>query len=198
MKQSRPARTTKKTPVRLAITGGIGAGKSEALEAFRRHGAAVLSSDEVVHELYAGDAEVKTALDERFGTTDRGRIAEVVFGDQAELEWLEQLLHPRVRERYATWLDGVDADVAVVEIPLLYETGADALFDAVVVITAPEETRAERRGESVAERSSRLIPDDVKSGKADFTYVNDGPLAGLDAFVQAVLARLRADAESDT
>jgi dephospho-CoA kinase len=197
MKQSRPARTTKKTPVRLAITGGIGAGKSEALEAFRRHGAAVLSSDEVVHELYAGDAEVKAALKERFGTTDRGRIAEVVFGDHAELEWLEQLLHPRVRECYATWLDSVDADVAVVEIPLLYETGADAFFDAVVAITAPEEIRAERRGQSVAERSSRLIPDDVKAGKADFAYVNDSSLEGLDAFVQAVLARLRIDTESD-
>jgi dephospho-CoA kinase len=198
MKQSRPARTTKKTPVRLAITGGIGAGKSEALEAFRRHGAAVLSSDEVVHELYAGDAEVKAALDERFGATDRGRIAEVVFGDPAELAWLEQLLHPRVRESYATWLDDVDADVAVVEIPLLYETGADALFDAVVVITAPEEIRAERRGASVSKRSSRLIPDDVKAGKADFAYVNDGSLEGLDAFVQAVLTRLRIDTKNDT
>ena len=103
-----------------------------------------------------------------------------------------------MRERYATWLDSVDADVAVVEIPLLYETGADALFDAVVVITAPEEIRAARRGETVAERSSRLIPDDVKTGKADFAYVNDGALQGLDAFVQAVLARLRTDTESDT
>jgi dephospho-CoA kinase len=103
-----------------------------------------------------------------------------------------------VRERYATWLDGVDADVAVVEIPLLYETGADALFDAVVVITAPEEIRTERRGEWVAERSSRLISDDVKAGKANFAYVNDGSLEGLDAFAQAVLARLRTDTESDT
>ena len=103
-----------------------------------------------------------------------------------------------MRERYAAWLDSVDADVAVVEIPLLYETGADALFDAVVVITAPEEIRAARRGESVAERSSRLISDDVKAGKADFAYVNDGSLEGLDAFVQAVLARLRTDTESDT
>ena len=120
-----PSRPTSRKPTRLAITGGIGAGKSEALDAFRRHGAAVLSSDEVVHELYAGDAEVRAALEERFGTTDRARIAEVVFADPDELAWLEQLLHPRVRERYAAWLDSVDADVAVVEIPLLYETGAE-------------------------------------------------------------------------
>jgi dephospho-CoA kinase len=88
--------------------------------------------------------------------------------------------------------------VAVVEIPLLYETGADALFDTVVVITAPEDVRAARRGELVAERSPRLMPDDVKAGKADFAYVNDGPLDALDAFVQAVLARLRSDTETDT
>lgn len=84
--------------------------------------------------------------------------------------------------------------MAVVEIPLLYETGADALFDAVVVITAPEEIRAARRGESVAERSSRLLPDAEKVRRADFAYVNDGSLEALDAFVQAVLAQLQVDA----
>ena len=103
-----------------------------------------------------------------------------------------------MRERYAAWLESVDADVAVVEIPLLYETGADALFDAVVVVTAPEEIRAARRGGAVAERSSRLIPDDVKAGRADFAYVNDGSLDSLDGFVQAVLGRLRADTKNDT
>ena len=177
MKQSRPARTTKKTPVRLAITGGIGAGKSEALEAFRRHGAAVLSSDAVVHELYAGDVEVKAALDERFGTTDRGRIAEVVFGDPARARVARAILHPRVRERYATWLESVDADGAVVEIPLLYETGAEALFDA---------GRRDHRagGDSAAApwgiggravaRGSCLTT--KRWASADFAYVNDGAL----------------------
>jgi dephospho-CoA kinase len=171
----------------------VGAGKSEALEAFRRHGAAVLSSDEVVHDLYAEDAEVRTALEQRFGTLDRGRIAELVFADRDELAWLEQLLHPRVRERYAAWLAEVRAPVAVVEIPLLYETGADALFDSVVVITAPEELRTSRSGESVTERSPRLLPDDEKMRRAAYSYVNDGSLAELDAFVQGVLRRLQSD-----
>src|SRR5262245_50638125 len=133
-KATRPKRTTT-TPVRLAVTGGIGAGKSEALEAFRRHGAAVLSSDDVVHELYAKDGRVQAAVEDRFGTTDRARIAQLVFADPDELAWLEQLLHPLVRERYTAWLEHVSASVAVIEIPLLYETGADALFDAVVVVT---------------------------------------------------------------
>jgi dephospho-CoA kinase len=171
----------------------VGAGKSEALEAFRRHGAAVLSSDQVVHDLYGEDAEVRAALEQRFGTLDRGRIAELVFADRDELAWLEQLLHPRVRERYAAWLADVAVPVAVVEIPLLYETGADALFDSVVVITAPEELRTSRSGKSVTERSSRLLPDDEKMRRAAYSYVNDGSLAELDAFVQAVLRRLQSD-----
>ena len=72
------------------------------MRAFARHGAATLSSDDVVHELYASDTEVRTALEQRFGTTDRGRIAEVVFADPSELTWLEQVLHPRVRQRYTS------------------------------------------------------------------------------------------------
>lgn len=176
------------------MTGGIGAGKSEALEAFRRHGAAVLSSDDVVHRLYAEDADVRTALEQRFGTTDRARIGEIVFSDAAQLAWLEGLLHPRVRSAYEAWLEGVDAHVAVVEIPLLYETGAERLFDAVVVITAPSRLRRTRRGSSVDERSPRLIADEEKIRLADFTYVNDGSLAELDTFVQAVLERLQKDA----
>lgn len=99
-----------------------------------------------------------------------------------------------MRARYAAWFEDVDASVAVVEIPLLYETGADALFDAVVVITAPEDVRTARRGESVAERSSRLLLDAEKVRRADFSYVNDGSLEALEAFVQAVLARLQTDA----
>jgi len=152
----------------------------------------VLSSDEVVHRLYAGDPEVQKALDERFGTLDRTRIAEIVFGNRDELVWLEQLLHPRVRREYGNWLDQVDADVAVVEIPLLYETGAESLFDTVVVITAPEGVRRSRGREEtdLDRRSARLIPDDEKVRQADFAYVNDGTLEELDEFVASVLERL--------
>ena len=145
-----------------------------------------------MHELYASDPEVRSALDERFGTTDRARIAETVFRDRSELDWLEQLLHPRVRRRYTEWLAAVDADVAVVEIPLLYETGAEALFDTVVVISAPEELRRSRAGPGVEQRSARLLPDDEKIPRADFAYVNDGTLEQLDAFVAGVLEQLHA------
>ncbi len=136
---------------------------------------------------------MQKALDERFGTFDRARVAEIVFGSPGELAWLEQLLHPRVRRDYREWLDQVDADVAAVEIPLLYETGAESLFDTVVVITAPEEVRRSRgRDETdLDRRSARLIPDDEKVRRADFAYVNDGTLEELDEFVASVLERLR-------
>jgi dephospho-CoA kinase len=153
----------------------------------------VCSSDRIVHELIGGDPEVRAELEARFGTTDRARIGAVVFADRGELEWLEQLLHPRVRREYGAWLERLDdsVDVAVVEIPLLYETGGEQLFDAVVVVTAPEETRQARVGEKVAERSGRLIPDGEKVRRADYSYVNDGTLAELEEFVSRVLRDLR-------
>jgi dephospho-CoA kinase len=152
---------------------------------------AVLSSDDVVHRLIAADGDVRAALEDRFGTTNRGRIAEVVFSDADELAWLEGLLHPHVRREYRSWLESVDNDVAVVEVPLLYETGAEELFDAVVVVTAPEELRRVRASVDLDRRSARLIADDEKVGRADFTYVNDGSLDDLDAFVRSVLERVR-------
>lgn len=179
-------------PVTVAITGGIAAGKSEALAAFARHGAATSSSDQVVRGLHEHDEEVRGAIRERWGDDavgDRERIGSIVFADRRELEWLERLLHPKTREAIDRWLATVDAPLAVVEIPLLYETGGESRFDKVVVITAPPEARAARR--AVAdERESRLIPDEEKMQRADFSYVNDGSLAALDAFVAGVVENL--------
>ena len=179
------------TPLRVAVTGGIGAGKSEVLRAFARRGVPTISADEIVHELIAGNPDVREALEERFGTTDRRRIGEVVFADHDELAWLEALLHPRVVAARDAWLAGLDAPVAVAEIPLLFETGAEREVDAVVVVTAPPELRRLRNA-AVDERSGRLIPDEEKAARADFVYVNDGTLEQLDAFVEDVLAQLTA------
>ena len=119
-------------PVAVALTGGIAAGKSEALQAFARHGAATNSSDEVVHALYRDDAELQAALRDRWGDRvfadgdiERGAIGRIVFADRDELAWLEAKLHPRVRTATADWLARQTAEVAVVEIPLLFETGGE-------------------------------------------------------------------------
>jgi dephospho-CoA kinase len=194
-RRTSPPRTI--PPLNVAITGGIGAGKSEALRAFARHGAATASADEIVHRLYA-DPEVRQALVERWGErvlsagdVDRRRVGEIVFAARDELSWLESLLHPRVVAEQTRWRAEQTARLVVVEVPLLYETGGEARFDAVVVITAPEETRRGRTEVAdVAERQERLLSDDEKAGKADFVYVNDGSLEDLDAFVRSVVQRL--------
>lgn len=190
-------------PVAVAITGGIGAGKSEALKAFARHGAATISSDEIVHRLLRHDDEVRAALRERFGKrvflrdggVDRGKVAEIVFGDREQLDWLEALLHPRVVREYMAWRGELERSdrpplACVTEVPLLYEVGGETRFDAVVVVTAPPQVRAERTDLATAERTSRLMPDDEKVALADFSFVNDGSLEELDAFVAGVVRRL--------
>ena len=177
-------------PVAVAITGGIGAGKSAVLAAFGRQGAATLSADEVVHDLIANDAEVRGALREGLGTTDRSEIAAAVFGDAARLSWLEQLLHPLVRRRTDAWLEQVEVPVAAVEIPLLYETGGESRFDKVVVVTAPPAVRRSRSAAAGGSREARLIPDPEKAARADYVYENSGSLEELEEFVAAVLADL--------
>ena len=177
-------------PLAVGITGGIGAGKSEALKAFARHGAATISSDEIVHELIEENEDVRAALLERFGTTKRSDIADVVFADRSQLQWLESLLHPRVVAHYLDWRDRQTAPLAVTEVPLLYETGGDARFDKVVVITAPKALREARREPLPGDRETRFIDDKEKARRADYAYVNTGSLEELDAFVQSVVEDL--------
>ena len=187
----------------VAVTGGIGAGKSEALASFARHGAAVISSDEIVHELLRSDPEVQAAVRERWGESmlgpdgavDRDQVAHVVFTDRRELEWLESLLHPRVVATYLRWREQLGElpdppAVCVTEVPLLYEVGAETRFDKVVVVTAPSKLREARRGGRQDDRESRLIPDREKAKRADFTYVNTGTPDELDAWVAGVMATL--------
>jgi dephospho-CoA kinase len=192
-------------PVAVAITGGIGAGKSEALRAFARHGAAVVSSDEIVHHLIRSDPEVKAAMVERLGEQilgadgeiDRSRVAERVFGDRDALAWLEGLLHPKVSAEYLRWREQLaelpnPPAVAVTEVPLLYEVGGETRFDKVVVITAPPKLREARARVPSAGRSERLLPDNEKVKRADFSYVNTGTLDELDAWIAGVMEELRA------
>ena len=189
-------------PIAVAITGGIGAGKSEALKAFARHGAATVSSDEIVHHLLRRD-EVKAAIVARMGNgvlapsgeIDRGALGTVVFNDREALAWLEELLHPLVSAEYLQWRDDLARlpnapQVCVTEVPLLYETGGDARFDKVVVITAPAKLRRMRSDLALTERETRLIDDKDKVARADFSYRNIGTPEELDAFVGSVMRSL--------
>jgi dephospho-CoA kinase len=192
-------------PIAVAVTGSIGAGKSTALAAFRAHGAATVSSDEIVHHLLAADENVRAALVERFGDEilgedgrpERRRIGERVFGDREALDWLEQLLHPLVSAEYLRWREQLSSlpdppRVCVTEVPLLFEAGSEKLFDRVVVITAPTLIREQRRRVPLDGRDARLLPDRAKIEQADFHYVNRGTEEELDAWVRGVLEELAA------
>ena len=185
----------------VGLTGGLGAGKSEALRVFGELGAATLSTDAVVHALLEGD-DLKDVLVARLGPEvapdgrlDRAKVAERVFGDDEARAWLEGLLWPRVGERVAAWRAELgDQRVAVVEVPLLFESGMEPVFDRTIAVIADEESRERRaaaRGHAaVAERAGRQLTQQEKADRADFTVRNDGSLDELKQTLSRVLAKL--------
>lgn len=190
-------------PLTIGLTGGIAAGKSEALAAFARLGAATLSSDAVVHELLESK-QLRDRLVERWGpevapegTVDRSKIGEVVFADPEELVWLESQIHPLVGERTAAWLAALPAEtaVAVVEVPLLFEVGRDQIFDTTVAVVTADEVRrarAEARGHAlVDEREARQLSQDEKAEKAEHVVENDGSVEDLEQALSVLLGKLR-------
>lgn len=191
----------------VGLTGGLGAGKSEALSALGKLGAATLSADAVVHELLGTD-ELREALTGRFGpgiapggVVDRSVVADRVFSQPGEREWLEGLLWPRVGERIAAWREERDhaepvPKAAVVEVPLLFEAGMGPTFDHTIAVVAEEavrESRAAERGHAgVASRQDRQLSQAEKAQHADFVVRNDGTLEELKHALSRVLAKIGA------
>ena len=187
------------------MTGGLGAGKSTALAALERLGAATLSTDAVVHELYASD-EVRDAVVERWGpevardgVVDRSAVAAKAFASPDERKWLEELLWPRVGQRVWEWREEASARepspaAVVVETPLLFEAGLEGIYDATVAVIAPEDLRSSRaaaRGhEAVDERAARQLTQEEKARRATYTVVNDGSVEDLEAKLSDVLEKL--------
>ena len=191
-------------PLTIGLTGGIAAGKSAALAAFERLGAETISSDAVVHELLETEP-LLPRLVERWGgevapggKVDRERIGSIVFADTAELKWLEGQIHPLVGERIGTWLTSLpeQAVVAVVEVPLLFETGMDGVFDTTVAVIASDEVRGERaraRGHAlVDEREARQLAQAEKASRAAHVIQNDGSIEDLERELSALVEKLRA------
>jgi dephospho-CoA kinase len=190
-------------PLKIGLTGGIAAGKSEALKAFARLGAATLSSDAVVHELLEGEP-LRGRLEERWGPevvagdgVNRAKIGEIVFADPEQLTWLEAQIHPLVQRRTAEWLLSLpeDTEFAVVEVPLLFEVGSDKAFDTTVAVVTADEVRRERaaaRGHAlVDEREARQLPQPEKAERAEHVVANDGSVEDLERALSALLAKLR-------
>ena len=187
----------------IGLTGGIGAGKSEALAAFERLGAATLSTDRVTHELL-GDEEVREALIEHWGReiapngeVDRERVAAIVFQDPEELRWLESVLHPRVGVHVLDWRNRLDPEieVAVVEVPLLFEAAMEDAFDATVAVVADDAVRERRlreRGQAgLGRREERQLPQAEKEQRADHVIRNDGTIEELEDGVKRLIEEIR-------
>ena len=190
----------------VGLTGGIGAGKSEALAAFERLGAATLSTDQVTHDLL-GDEQVREALVGRWGEevapnveVDRERVGQIVFEDRAELDWLESVMHPRVGIHVLEWRQnlGPDVEVAVVEVPLLFEAAMEDAFDATVAVVADDEVRDARlreRGQAGLEgREDRQLDQAEKERRADHVIRNDASLEELESVVSQLMEQLRSEA----
>ena len=191
------------SPLKIGLTGGIAAGKSEALKAFARLGAATLSSDAVVHELLEGEP-LRGRLEERWGPEvvsdgglNRAKVGEIVFADADQLTWLESQIHPLVKERTAAWFLSLPEEtaVAVVEVPLMFEVGSDKAFDTTVAVVTADELRRERaaaRGHAlVDEREARQLTQPEKAERAEHVVENDGSVEDLERQLSALLAKLR-------
>jgi dephospho-CoA kinase len=179
-------------PSLIGLTGGIAAGKSEALRILGVLGAATVSTDGLVHELL-GTASVRDRLVERWGPevapggeVDRAAIAAIVFERPDELRWLESLLHPRVRDRVREWTETLPPGtrVAVVEVPLLFEGDMAPTFDATITVVAADQHRMERaaaRGHGGLEgRDGRQLTQEEKAARATYVVENHGSVADLE------------------
>ncbi|MCF6124417.1 dephospho-CoA kinase [Mesorhizobium sp. M7A.F.Ca.CA.001.07.2.1] len=188
----------------LGLTGSIGMGKSTTARMFADAGVPVHDSDEAVHRLYAGKAAplVEAAFPGTTlaGVVDRAKLGARVLGDAAALKRLEAIIHPLVRADADAFLAkhrNASESIAVLDIPLLFETGGRNRVDKVVVVTAPAETQRERvlarpgmTEEKLASILAKQVPDAEKRRQADFV-VDTG--RGLDAArvqVNAIIAEL--------
>lgn len=190
-------------PLTIGLTGGIAAGKSEALATFARLGAATISSDAMVHELLDSEP-LLGRLSERWGAeiapggrVDRARVGEIVFAEPEELSWLEAQVHPLVGERIGAWLASLPAttEIAVIEVPLLFESGMDGAFDTTVAVIASDRLRRERaeaRGHALVEgREARQFDQEEKAVRAAHTIENDGSVEDLERQLSALVEKLR-------
>ena len=194
--------------LRVALTGGIATGKSHVLGWFRRRGIPVLDADVLAHGVMAPGTEAADAIAARFGAgiigtdegVDRKKLGAIVFDDAGARRDLEAIVHPAVYRAISAGLRAFellgDAPFAVVDVPLLYETGHAADFDRVIVTAAPvveQRARLVARGLTEAEAGRRIaaqLPTEEKAARADFVVRTDGSFADTDRQVEDIVRKL--------
>ena len=188
----------------LGLTGSIGMGKSTTAKMFAEAGVPVHNSDEAVHRLYSGAAAplVEAAFPGTVvdGVVDRAKLGARVLGDAAALKRLEAIIHPLVRADADAFLArhrNAGESIAVLDIPLLFETGGRGRVDKVVVVTAPAEVQRQRvlarpgmSEEKLAAILAKQVPDEEKRRLADFVVDTSQGLDAARAQVKAIVAEL--------
>ena len=191
-------------PFVLCLTGSLGMGKSTAAKFFAETGMPVHDSDAVVHALYEGDAVplIESAFpgSTSDGRVDRNKLAAMVLHDNGALARLEAIIHPLVtasRERFLAEAQARGARVAVVDIPLLFETAAQSRCDAVVVVSAPAQIQRQRAldrpgmtEEKLAALLSKQMPDEEKRRRADFVVDSSQDFDCTRAQIRDILQRV--------
>jgi dephospho-CoA kinase len=197
----------RRRPFTVGLTGSIGMGKSETLKLFQRLGIPVYDADAAVHALYDKDGSAVTPIASRFpdtirdGRVDRAKLAALVAGDESAFKELEAIVHPLVRQVENDFLDHVTASgggIAILDIPLLYETGGEKRMDAVVVVSAPSDIQRARvlsrpgmTLEKLEAIHARQVPDAEKRAKADFVIETGEGIEHAFEQVKQVAAALK-------
>jgi dephospho-CoA kinase len=194
--------------LKIALTGGIATGKSYVLDQFRRRGVPCLDADELAHGVMVAGTEATAAIVERFGaemlapdgSVDRKKLGPVVFADPSARRDLEAIVHPAVYRAIAAGLRGFElvggGAFAVVDVPLLFETGAEGKFDRVIVTACSRETqRARLRGrglteEAVRQRLAAQWPAEQKAARAGYVVNTDGTLEDTNRQVEEICRSL--------
>lgn len=197
--------------ITVGLTGSIGMGKSTVTQMFAELGAAVWNADEAVHRLYAPGGPGAAALAEDFpeavadGGVDRAKLSALLMDNPEKLSRLEAIIHPLVAADRSAFLEGASrggAEIAVLDIPLLFESGYDPMFDTTVVVTAPGDVQRERvldrsgmTGEKFETLLARQMSDEEKRARADYVISTDGPFEETRAEVARVMAAIRQRAQ---
>lgn len=190
----------------IGLTGGIACGKSTVLEFFGQRGWTVCSTDAIVADLLAHDGPVATAVQNEFGTdailpeggVDKRKVAGVIFSSSSKRRWLEQLIHPLVREEWTSQVSGSTRTRHVVEIPLLFENSLESLFSCVVSVFCSQQTQCKRliqKGMTIEDANARMnaqMPVEEKVERSHASFCNDGDLVHLEAQLDVFLKRFEA------
>ena len=194
----------KHRPILIGLTGGIGSGKSTVARIFEAEGVPTISSDEIVHKLYAENSDLQSFLVKEFGTVNRKEIAKLVFGDSKENKEkrirLESTIHPLVEEKLREWIITNQAyPLLVNDVPLLFEAKLESRFDYIIVVNADSEIRIKRlmkrnpelSQSEIKDRISSQIPLSEKAKKGDFVINNNSSIEDLQKQISSIIQKIQ-------